>query len=524
MKNNKIMALALLLAMGLSPVNSQVSYAEGDAANQPGTQSEGSFSVEDFIDKKVEEVRQSKAYLISTDTEINAFEEAINKIKEESKDLNEDNKEEIRDKIESSKEGLGVSVIYAKPLRARIDLLVQVLEEREEKEAIERAKALTDDKNTSAEALENELASLHKLVGGYNEFTTDGTFSSLAAYPNNIVIDDYSRDYEELVNEKDGLLAYGVRVEDKLETLSDKSLVQNYLNTKKSLENNSGEDINSLDAVLKAYDKATFDIEKAIDKELAQKNKQNETPNQGDGQGDSGKGTNKDGQENQGENNKETDIDKLINNEEFIGSSTYKKTSKTYKKAYDDAHKDLKASKEALEKAKAEGKSEEEINKAEKKLEDAKKALEKAKKDIEDNSFDAKLAELIKKISEPEDKKVTDDELKNIQKLYNKKLDDIKNKEDATLDDLIKFEKEELPVFYKLINKEVVIDASDIEDEENKGSGSNGTKGNKNTVAKKVTTKKSKGKVRTGVESILPIAGGVAVVAAIALFLTRKKK
>ena len=46
----------------------------------------------------------------------------------------------------------------------------------------------------------------------------------------------------------------------------------------------------------------------------------------------------------------------------------------------------------------------------------------------------------------------------------------------------------------------------------------------KKTTKKVVTSsKKSKGKVRTGVDSILPVVGGVAVVAAIALIFTRKK-
>lgn len=47
----------------------------------------------------------------------------------------------------------------------------------------------------------------------------------------------------------------------------------------------------------------------------------------------------------------------------------------------------------------------------------------------------------------------------------------------------------------------------------------------KKKATKKVVTssKKSNGKVRTGVDAILPVVGGVAIVAAIGLIFTRRK-
>ena len=185
------------------------------------------------------------------------------------------------------------------------------------------------------------------------------------------------------------------------------------------------------------------------------------------------------------------DIENALDDADFKENEAYKRTSSENKDKYKKAYDKLK-----------ENKTSENL-----------KALNEIKEEIKTNTFAAKLAELRAAIDNPEEKNVSDEEFERIKKQYREKLDAIENDKEKTLDDLLAFEKDELPVYKKLVNP----------DNSGGGSGSNGQTGNKK-VAKKVTTKKSKGKVRTGIESVLPIAGGVAVVAAIALFLTRKKK
>ena len=176
------------------------------------------------------------------------------------------------------------------------------------------------------------------------------------------------------------------------------------------------------------------------------------------------------------------DIEKALDDADFKENEAYKRTSAKNKDNYKEAYNKLK-----------ENKTSENL-----------KALNEIKEEIKKNTFSSKLAELRAAIENPENKSVSDSKFKEIKQEYLDMLDEIEADETKTLDDLKDFEDNQLPKYYDRINPSKTPTPR--------------------KQKRKVVTKKSKGKVRTGVESILPIAGGVAVVAAIALFSTRKKK
>lgn len=173
-------------------------------------------------------------------------------------------------------------------------------------------------------------------------------------------------------------------------------------------------------------------------------------------------------------------------NKEFTESENFRRAPKKLKEAYKKAFEDL-------------GK-----NKTEENL----KAFEEAKKAIEDKDFagefNDKLKALEKYIDQAKSDNLTEDSLKKLKKEYDDKLKDLKDNKDANVDDLKALEDD----FNKDLNPE------------KPEKGSNKAKTTKRVVS---TKKNAGGKVRTGVESVLPLAGGVLVVAAIALVLTRKK-
>lgn len=179
----------------------------------------------------------------------------------------------------------------------------------------------------------------------------------------------------------------------------------------------------------------------------------------------------------------------LDKHNDFIKSDEYLRATKDLQKAYDEAYDALKADKTKanLDKAK------------------------KAKTDISDyySKFNAEIESLEKYIDQAKTDSLTEDSLKKLKKEYKEKLEEIKSDNSKTIDD-IKELKEEFDA--KLNPKEPEKDSP--KDKEAK----------KKTTKKVVTSsKKSKGKVRTGVDAILPVVGGVAIVAAIGLIFTRRK-
>lgn len=96
--------------------------------------------------------------------------------------------------------------------------------------------------------------------------------------------------------------------------------------------------------------------------------------------------------------------------------------------------------------------------------------------------------------------------MKKLKEEYKEKLKALRDNKDADIDDIKALEDE--------FNEKLSPEKAEF--------GSN--KDPKKTTKKVVTSsKKSKGKVRTGVDAILPVVGGVAIVAAIGLIFTRKK-
>lgn len=533
MKKSKIAAGVLLLAMGLTPVNSGLSYADDidQVQVEENTQEENAqtettdkttkdtdtivenkdeleisdekemenqqanevkplvedFSMEEFIDNKVSEISATKLYKIATSEELTAFNTNIESLKTESKDLGEDKSEEVANKVDEYSKVLGKTVVYAKPYRTRLRILTKIADNKLAKEknedlskANKEAKDLIYAKDTSLESLSDAGQKLLDLVGTYElDEESLKEIYNLDGYPGEVLEsfteDDFARGLDELELEKEAYLKDSERYsEDSLKQLEEgeqlvtdqAQIVKDYKNAVEELRNTSGED--AIKEKINALIKAAYKMDNMV---IQYNNKVRENAEAND------------------------EYEKALNDTEFEGKEAYKRTSKEYKDKYV-------AAKSALEK-----------DKNEKNL----KALNDIKADIIKNSFAAKLAELRSAIDNPEEKNVSDEEFEKIKKQYHEKLDAIENDKEKTLDDLLAFEKDELPTYKKLVNPEKEGGASGT-------TGTTGTKGNKKTVAKKVTTKKSKGKVRTGVESILPIAGGVAVVAAIALFLTRKKK
>ena len=533
MKKSKIAAGVLLLAMGLTPVNSGLSYADDidQVQVEENTQEENAqtettdkttkdtdtvvenkdeleisdekemenqqendvdplvedFSMEEFINNKVSEISATKLYKIAIDDELNAFNANIENLKSESKDFDEEKSEEVANKIEEYSKVLGKTVVFAKPYRTRVRILTKIADNKLAKEknedlskASKEAKDLIYAKDTSLESLSDAGQKLLDLVGTYE--LDDGSLKEiykLDGYPGEVIEsfteDDFARGLDELELEKEGYLKYSERYsEDSLKQLEEgeqlvtdqAKIVKDYKNAVEELRNTSGED--AIKEKINALIKAAYKMDNMV---IQYNNKVRENAEAND------------------------EYEKALNDTEFEGKEAYKRTSKEYKDKYV-------AAKSALEK-----------EKNEKNL----KALNDIKADIIKNSFAAKLAELRAAIDNPEEKNVSDEEFERIKKQYHEKLDAIENDKEKTLDDLLAFEKDELPTYKKLVNPEKEGGASGT-------TGTTGTTGNKKKVAKKVTTKKSNGKVRTGVESILPIAGGVAVVAAIALILTRKKK
>lgn len=187
----------------------------------------------------------------------------------------------------------------------------------------------------------------------------------------------------------------------------------------------------------------------------------------------------------------EKEIESVIEKHgDFIKSDEYLRATAELQKAYDDAY-------DALKKDKTKANLDK---------------VKEAKSDISDyySKFNSEIESLEKYIDQAKTDSLTEESLKKLKKEYKEKLEEFKSDNSKTIDDINEL-KEEFDA--KLNPKEPEKDSpKDKEDAKKK-------------KTKKVVTssKKSNGKVRTGVDSILPVVGGVAVVAAIALIFTRKK-
>ncbi|EGC82694.1 hypothetical protein [Anaerococcus prevotii] len=536
MKKSKIAAGVLLLAMGLTPVNSGLSYAddiedvqvetsveEKDANkeldgelikntneeldtetkdvtdddkntsktedeleisdpisedNQQAYANENVFSIDEYIDEKVKEIETTKLYKIASDDEIKTFDEAIEKLKAEYEDQGEDKTAELDEKIEKAQADLGHTVVFAKPVRTRLRVLSKIADNKLAKEknneldkANNKAKELIYSKNSNLDDLYKACENLVKLVGTYtldesslNEIYNKGGYSSdlLETFTEK----DYKRGLDELELEKEAYLEDSKRYsEDSLKQLEE------------------GEQLVTDQAkIVKAYKKALEELKNAEGLDDINEKINALTQPAYDMDNMVVQYNNKVKEKAESEEKLQKDIEKALDDADFKENEAYKRTSSENKDKYKKAYNKLK-----------ENKTSENL-----------KALNDIKEEIKTNTFSVKLAELRSAIENPENKSVSDSKFKEIKQEYLDMLDEIEADETKTLDDLKDFEDEQLPKYYDRINQT--------------------SKQTPRKQKRKVVTKKSKGKVRTGVESILPIAGGVAVVAAIALFLTRKKK
>lgn len=527
MKKSKIAAGVLLLAMGLTPVNSGLSYADDIEETQveESTQTEPTgeetedkasedtnktgeikdeleisdekemenqqasdveplvedFSMEEFINNKVSEISATKLYKIATTDELNAFNANIENLKSESKDFDEEKSEEVANKIEEYSKILGKTVVFAKPYRTRLRILTKIADNKLAKEknedlskASKEAKDLIYAKDTSLESLSDAGQKLLDLVGTYElDEESLKEIYKLDGYPGEVIEsfteDDFDRELDELELEKEGYLKYSERYsEDSLKQLEEgeqlvtdqSKIVKDYKNAVEELRNANGEE--AIIKKINALTQPAYDMDNMV----IQYNKK----------------VSKKAEE---EEKLQKDIEKALDDADFKENEAYKRTSSENKDKYKKAYDKLK-----------ENKTSENL-----------KALNDIKEEIKTNTFSVKLAELRAAIENPENKSVSDSKFKEIKQEYLDMLDEIEADETKTLDALKDFEDNKLPEYYDRINPSPTP-----------------RKPGTTEKTRRVVTKKSKGKVRTGVESILPIAGGVAVVAAIALFLTRKKK
>ena len=523
MKKSKIAAGVLLLAMGLTPVNSGLSYAddieetqveeitqteptdketedkasedtnkngenkdqleiseEKEIENQQANEVEPlveDFSMEEFINNKVSEISTTKLYKIATSEELTAFNTNIESLKTESKDLGEDKSEEVANKIDEYSKVLGRTVVFAKPYKTRLRILTKIADNKLAKEKSEdlskankEAKDLIYAKDTSLDSLSDAGQKLLDLLGTYdldNESLKD--IYKLDGYPGEVIEsfteNDFARGLDELELEKEAYLSDAKRYEDSLKQLEEgEQLVTDQAKIvkayKKALEElKNAEGLDDINEKINALTQPAYDMDNMV----VQYNKKVK-------------------EKAESEEKLQKDIEKALDDADFKENEAYKRTSTKNKDNYKEAYNKLK-----------ENKTSENL-----------KALNDIKEEIKTNTFSVKLAELRSAIENPENKSVSDSKFKEIKQEYLDMLDEIEADETKTLDDLKDFEDEQLPKYYDRINQT--------------------SKQTPRKQKRKVVTKKSKGKVRTGVESILPIAGGVAVVAAIALFLTRKKK
>lgn len=280
--------------------------------------------------------------------------------------------------------------------------------------------------------------------------------------------------------------ADGLFTEENLKKVSndDKAYIDNYKQNKEKLEKLLKEENVDKDKLVSAiidFEASTIDLKKAISGDIDKKHKELVKGYEEAKNALSVKITTEE----------EKEIESVIEKHgDFIKSDEYLRATAELQKAYDDAYDTLKAdkTKENLDKVK------------------------KAKTDITDyySKFNSEIESLEKYIDQAKTDSLTEKSLKELKEEYKEKLEEFKSDNSKTIDDINEL-KEEFDA--KLNPKEPEKDSLKYKED-----------AKKKTTKKVVTSsKKSNGKVRTGVDAILPVVGGVAVVAAIALIFTRKK-
>lgn len=515
-------------------------------------------------------VRESEAFKLATEAERTEYEANYSKIKEKvleylGKDKEvEDSVKELKGDFLTASRDLGYTVVKDLPKRIELRRLKKELEaasKKAKKEYSEELKNIikkTDDilasKEHTSEEIEENLKSLTNAVDAYKkENSVDTNPSEISpeeakyGYPDD-VYSEKEKDLSEL------RLDARVMLEDYID---DEKAQARIAELKKKVDANTASEAEKTEhANLTNYDLARLDLDqKRNDPDieasalLASINAYKEAAD-------------KVVIEEEEDSELESKYDKLLKEyEEVKSSDIYKNASEEKKKAYDKALKDFKNKKyttlEELEAAKTKMeeaknalsvkvtteeekeiksviekhgdfiKSDEylrataELQKAYGDAYDALKEdntkenldkVKKAKTDITDyySRFNSEIESLEKYIDQAKTDSLTEKSLKELKEEYKGKLEEFKSDNSKTIDDINEL-KEEFDA--KLNPKEPEKDSPKYKED-----------AKKKTTKKVVTSsKKSKGKVRTGVDAILPVVGGVAVVAAIALIFTRKK-
>lgn len=524
-------------------------------------------TIKEALEANDKAVRESEVFKLATEAEIRDYETKYSGISEsvleylgEDKNI-EDSLMELKGDFVTASMDLGYSVVKNLPKRTELRRLKAELEaasKKAGKDYSEELKALiknTDDilasKEYTTEEIEENLTSLTKAVDTYKkDNSVDISPSEISAeeakfgYPDDVYSETRGR-------EKDlSELRLDARV--MLEDLVDNEKAQARIaELKKKVDANTASEAEKTEhANLTSYDSARIALaQKMIDPDidatslLASINAFKEAADKIEVEEEKG-------------SELDSEYEKLLKEyEEVKNSDIYKNASDEKKKAYDKALKEFKNK---------EYKTSEELEAAKSKMEEAKKALsvivtteeekeitaelekhsdfiksdeylratadlqkayddaydalkkdktkenldkvKEAKTDITDyyDKFNAELESLEKYIDQAKTDSLTEESLKKLKKEYKEKLEEFKSDNSKTIDDIDELKEE----FDKKLNPE------------NPEPGSAKAKTTKKVVT---SSKKSNGKVRTGVDSILPVVGGVVVVAAIGLIFTRRK-
>lgn len=530
-------------------------------------------TIKEALEAQDKAVRESEAFKLASEAERTEYEANYSEISGKvleylGKDKNiEDSVKELKGDFVTASRNLGYSIVKNLPKRTELRRLKAELEAASNKAGKDYSQELktliknTDDilasKEHTSEEIEENLKSLTKAVDDYKkDNSVDINPTEISAeeakfgYPDDVYSENRGR-------EKDlSELRLDARV--MLEDLVDNEKAQARIaELKKKVDDNTASEAEKTEhANLTSYELARIALaEKMIDPDidastlLASINAFKEASAKINLEEDKG-------------SDLDSEYEKLLKEyEEVKNSDIYKNASDEKKKAYDKALKEFKNK---------EYKTEEELEAAKTKMEEAKKALsvkvtteeekeidaviekhgdfiksdeylratadlqkayddaydalkedktkanldkvKEAKTDITDYyaKFNAEIESLEKYIDQAKTDRLTEKSLKKLKKEYKEKLEEFKSDNSKTIDDINEL-KEEFDG--KLNPKEPEKDSPKAKED-----------AKKKTTKKVVTSsKKSNGKVRTGVDAILPVVGGVAVVAAIALIFTRKK-
>ncbi|WP_306484369.1 hypothetical protein [Anaerococcus sp.] len=485
-------------------------------------------TIKGALEAQDKEVRESEAFKLASQAEIKDYETKYSAIEEklseylgENKDIEDPVKELKRDFLIASMD-LGYTVVENLPKRMELRRLKAELEaasKEAKKEYSEELKNLikkTDDilasKEYTSEEIEANLTSLNKAVEAYK---TDNSVNieplklsdeeAKYGYPDDVYSDTRGRDkdlselrldarimLEDSSNSKKSQertdldqkrLDPEIKESDLLDAINaykkslDKSddeykkLVEEYEEVKNSdiYKNASDEKKKAYDDALKEFKKKEYKTKEELEAGKAKMEVAKKALSE--------------------KAELEKEIESVLGkHNDFINTDNYRRATAFYQNAYKDAYKAL-----------TENKTKENLDK----LKEAKTAID-GKDFVKD--FNNKADQLESYIDKAKSDKITDESLKKLKEEYKEKLKALRDNKDADIDDIKALEDE--------FNEKLSPEKAEF--------GSN--KDPKKTTKKVVTSsKKSKGKVRTGVDAILPVVGGVAIVAAIGLIFTRKK-